>query len=257
MTGDGVRLDRTESIATITVDRPAARNALTVAMKGQLIDMCAELGADRDIRVVAIRGAGGKSFISGADIKEMGEIGVDGFVEQVRLVEELYAAIESIPQPTVAVIEGYALGSGLFLALACDMRVCTVDSKLGAPAAALLGNCLAPGEYSRLVDALGPLRTKELLMRARVLTAEHALSWGLVSDVVERADLDAHVAELLATLAGHAPLAMWAAKEAVRRVASPEPAALDDILTVVFGSDDFKEGRAAFNEKRPPHWRNS
>ena len=126
-------------------------------MKQELVARCGELAADRDVRAVAIRGAGGKSFASGADIAEMSTIdSVDGWLEQARLVEDLYRAIESIRAPTVAVIEGYALGSGLIMALACDLRICTPAARLGAPAAATLGNCLALGEYARIVGHRRP-----------------------------------------------------------------------------------------------------
>ena len=251
----GIRLDREDAVATLTIDRPEARNALTAAMKQELIARCAELANDRDVRAVAIRGAGGKSFASGADITEMATIdSVDGWLEQAQLVEDLYQAIESIRAPTVAVIEGYALGSGLIMALACDLRICTPSARLGAPAAATLGNCLALGEYARIVRILGPTRARQMLLLAMILDAEQALDWGMVTEVVDSERLEARVGEVLAKLAGHAPLSMWATKEALRRLTPPDGVDFDDVLSTVLGSRDFVEGRQAFADRRPPIW---
>ena len=121
---------------------------------------------------------------------------VDGWLEQAQLLEDLYQAIESIRAPTVAVIEGYALGSGLIMALACDLRICTPSARLGAPAAATLGNCLALGEYARIVRILGPTRARQMLLLAMILDAEQALDWGMVTEVVDSERLEARVGEV-------------------------------------------------------------
>ena len=256
MHAETLLLQRQDAVATITVNRPEARNALTSDMRAEMLEMCRGLANDRDVRVLVLRGAGGRTFISGADIKEFAaRPGVEDLLEMARCDEQLYEAVESLPVPTIAVIEGHALGGGLVLAAVCDVRVCTSDSRFGVPSAKSLGNCLSPGQYARLVDLIGPARTKELLICAKVLSAPEAAGWGLVNDVVERDELDAHVAALTERLSRHAPLTMWAAKEAVRRLTRGHDDR-EDIMERVLGSEDFREGLAAFVEKRAPRWRN-
>lgn len=259
MTADLVRLEHpAAAVAVITVHRPEARNALTVSMKRRLIELSQVAALDPAVRVVAFRGAGGKAFMSGADIAEMAALdSVDDFVEQARLVDDLYAAIESIPQPTVAIIDGFAVGSGLMVALACDLRLCAPAARFGVPAAATTGNCLSAGEYSRLLATLGMARAKDLLLTGRMLTSEEALSWGLVSEIVPADTIDVRVGEFLATVAQSAPLATVAAKESLSRIARDPNDPLDDVLRRVLGSADFQEGCQAFVEKRRPIWRNA
>lgn len=251
-----IDVERDGAVAHIAVNRPDARNALTSAMRARLERVFQELAEDRDVRVVVLRGAGGKSFISGADIAEFSQQRSTGdFIAMARRDEELYRAIETLPQPTVAVIEGYAIGGGLMLAAMCDLRICTEDSKLGITSAKSLGNCLSPGMYARLAALIGPGRLKELLIVSDLLPATRALEWGLVNEVVARDALEQRVEELTGQLATHAPLTMWAAKEATRRLIEGHPAG-EDIMERVLGSEDFKEGVTAFLEKRKPRWQN-
>lgn len=256
MTEETILLDRRDAVAVITVNRPEARNALTSAMRDQLLSICRELERDPGLRVVALRGAGGKSFVSGADIGEFAQQRTTAdFLAMARLEETLAQAVERLPVATVAIIEGYALGGGMMLAALCDLRVCTADSRFGITSAKNLGNCLSPGMYARLAALIGPGRVKELLIGAPMLTAEEAHAWGLVTEVVERDALETRVSELLEQLSRNAPLTVWAAKESMRRLTAGFP--LDeDIMEKVLGSEDFHEGVAAFLEKRAPRWRN-
>jgi enoyl-CoA hydratase/carnithine racemase len=251
-----IELDRRGAVAVITVNRPEARNALTSAMRDRLLATFTELERDPDVRVVALRGAGGKSFISGADIGEFAhQRSAQDFIEMARRDETLYQAIERVPAATVAIIEGYALGGGLMLAALCDLRICTADSKFGITSAKSLGNCLSPGMYTRLAGLIGTGRVKELLIGSQLLAADQARDWGLVSEVVERAALEDRVADLLAQLSTYAPLTVWAAKESMRRL-THNLAMGEDIMEKVLSSEDFHEGVAAFIEKRSPSWRN-
>ena len=251
-----IELDRDGAVAQVTVNRPEAHNAMTEAMRLRLTEVFRALADERDVRVVVLRGAGGKSFVSGADIAEFSQQRTtEDFVAVARRDEELYRTMEALPQPTVAVIEGYAIGGGLMLAAICDLRICSDDSKLGITSAKSLGNCLSPGMYRRLTALLGPARLKELLICSELIPADRALQWGLVNEVVARAGLDQRVTELTERLATHAPLTMWAAKEAVRRLAEGE-AGGEDIMETVLSSEDFKEGVTAFLEKRKPRWQN-
>lgn len=250
-----VRLERRGVAAFVTIDRPEARNALTTAMRARLQSIFDGLRDDRDLRVAVLRGTDGK-FVSGADVKEfLDRQSVEDVLEGARADEELSRSIEALPAPVVAVIEGFALGGGLTLAAACDLRLCAAGAKLGIPSAKSLGNALSAGMHARLVALIGPARVKELLIAAPTLTAETALAWGLVTEVVEESALEQRLAELVEQLSSHAPLTMWAAKEAMRRYVHPYPDTTD-ILERVAASADFREGVAAFVERRKPEWRN-
>jgi enoyl-CoA hydratase len=250
-----VTLERRGAAAYVTVERPDARNALTAAMRRRMQSIFEELAGDRDLRVAVLRGAGG-IFISGADVKEfLEQRSLDALMEGAALEEELCRAVEALPAPVVAVIEGYALGGGLTLACACDLRIAARDARFGIPSAKSLGNALSPGMYARLAATIGPARVKELLICAPTLSADTAAAWGLVSEVVDPDAVDGRVAELVERLAAHAPLTMWAAKEAMRRFVHPYPDT-NDVLARVLDSRDFQEGVQSFVDKRPPQWRN-
>lgn len=255
MTEHHIELRRDGPVASVVVNRPEARNALTAAMRARMLAIFKELGDDPEVRVVTLRGTGGKSFISGADIGEFRQHSVDDVLELARRDEQLYQAIERVRAPTVAVIEGYALGGGLMLAAICDLRVCTSDSRFGITSAKSLGNALSAAMYTRLAALLGIGHVKEMLIGSEMLAADKALEWGLVNEVHARDGFDQRVAALTERLATHAPLTMWAAKESMRRLLDAVPAQ-DDVLATVAASDDFREGVAAFMEKRPPVWRN-
>ena len=250
-----VTLERRGAAAIVTVNRPEVRNALTAAMRRRLQSIFEELAGDRDLRVAVLRGGGGM-FVSGADVKEfLGQRTVEEVMAGAAAEEELCRAIEALPAPVIAAIEGFALGGGLTLACACDLRLAAADARFGIPSAKSLGNALSPGMYARLHATIGAARVKELLICAPTLSAETAAEWGLVTEVVAPEAFDAHLDELVARLSGYAPLTMWAAKEAMRRFVHPYPDT-SDVLERVSASRDFREGVDAFVEKRPPVWRN-
>lgn len=268
MTTDGtVRLDRAGAVARITIDRPAARNAMTMAMYDALeahletvadtVRRGADQGVDTPLRVVVLRGAGG-SFVAGTDIAHFTTFqNADDGVRYERRLEEVAAALEALPLPTLAVVEGAAVGGGLILAAACDLRVCTPDARFGAPIARTVGNCLSVANVARLVAHLGPARTHALLLLADFLDAGEARASGFVHEVVEADTLEERVEALCVRLASHAPLTLRATKEAVRRVTASLAARAaedDDLIRAVYGSDDFKRGVRAFLEKTRPEW---
>src|SRR3954467_15145247 len=198
--------ERRGAVAVITFNRPHARNAMTFATYEALYAHCDEIDADDDIRVLVLRGAGGRAFVSGTDIRqfldfESGQTGIDYEHDIDRYVGRL----ERVRKPTVAVIEGYATGSGLALSAACDLRVCTPDAQFGLPIARTLGNCLSMRGYARLAAMLGEARTKDIVFTPRRGGADEALAAGLATAVVDPDRLDEHVAELVDRLAGHAP----------------------------------------------------
>lgn len=250
-----VRFERDGALVRLTFDRPAFRNAMTWKMYQELADACDRIRDDRSVRVVVLRGEGGRAFIAGTDIAQFAEFtdGDDG-VEYEQRMERITEKLEQLPQPTIAVIDGYAVGGGLMLATVCDLRICSPSAKFGMPVARTLGNCLSAGSYARLVWLLGPAHAKRAVLRADFLGAEDALGSGLATEVVPEDGLDARVDELVEQLSNQAPLTMWATKESIRRLMMSDLPDTTDIVHRVYGSRDFAEGNAAFVEKRAPRW---
>lgn len=243
------------NVGRITFDNPPAHNALSRAMWQKLGDTCTEIAADRSVRVVTFRGAGGKSFVSGNDISGFlsFESGKDGLAYEKEM-DGFIAAVEALPQPTVAVIEGWALGGGLGISLACDFRIATPNSKFGYPVGKTLGNCLSMKSYTRLVAHVGVAHAKRILLYGEMPTAADWQALGVVLDVVERDELDAKVAEVVERLASMAPLTVQASKEAIRRQVYANQPDLDDMVELVYGSEDFRNGVRNFMEKKPQNW---
>jgi enoyl-CoA hydratase/carnithine racemase len=255
MSDGEVRLVRDGAVATILFDRPQARNAMTWQMYEGLAAACAQLRDDRGVRVVVLRGVGGKAFIAGTDIAQFQEFtsAEDGIAYEAK-VEGYLGALEALPMPTLAVIEGFAIGGGLAIAACCDLRIATTGSKFGVPIARTLGNCLSVANHARLVAALGVARAKQMLLMAENLPASDALAAGFLLEVVEPAVLDRRVAEICERLQGNAPVTMRVTKEAMRRLLLAGLPAGDDLVRAAFGSEDFREGVKAFVAKRPPQW---
>ncbi len=251
-----VRLDRRGPVAHLTFDRPATRNAMTVAMYGRLSDTLRALAEDGAVRLVVLRGAGG-SFVAGTDIAHFtGFASAEDGVAYERTVEDVIRTLETLPVPTVAVVEGAAVGGGLILAAACDVRVCTPDARFGVPIARTVGHGLSVANHARLLAHLGPGRTKAMLFLAELLGAEEARGAAFVHQVVEPAILDDHVEALCRRIASHAPLTLRVTKEAVDRVlARARPDEDDaDLLRRVYGSRDFRTGVRAFLDQATPEW---
>jgi enoyl-CoA hydratase len=247
--------ERRGPAALITFNRPQARNAMTFAMYEALVERCDDIDADDRVRVVVLRGAGGRAFVSGTDIRQFldfgsGQTGID----YERDIDRYVGRLERVRKPTVAVIEGYATGSGLALSAASDLRVCTPDAKFGMPIARTLGNCLSMRGYARLVALLGEARTKDVIFNARMVDAEEALAAGLVGAIVEPAELDADLDALVERLASHAPITLRVTKEAILRIREATVPDGDDLVAEAYGSEDFRRGAAAFLEKRPYQW---
>ncbi|MDH5538661.1 MAG: enoyl-CoA hydratase/isomerase family protein [Rhizobacter sp.] len=247
---------RDGAIVTLTFNRPEARNALTWGMYQRLVDTCEEVDADDSVRVLVLKGAGGKAFVAGTDISQFTEFesGEDG-LRYEREGDQRMDRLARVRKPVIAQIQGYAVGGGFGIAAGADLRIATPDARFGAPIARTLGNCLSMQAYARYMDLLGPSRLKELIFTARLLPADEALAAGFVHEIVAPESIDARVGELAALLASHAPLTLWATKESVRRLqASRALPQGDDIVAAVYGSADFHEGVRAFVDKRPARW---
>jgi enoyl-CoA hydratase/carnithine racemase len=255
MSDGEVRYVRNGAVATVTFDRPAARNAMTWRMYEQLAEACARMQGEEGLRAAVFRGAGGKAFIAGTDIAQFRTFrsGEDGLAYEAKM-EAYLSAIEALPIPTLGVIEGFAIGGGLAIAACCDLRIATPGARFGVPTARTLGNCLSIANYARLVAALGASRAKRVLLLAENLSAEEALAGGFVAEIVASSDLDRRIGEITDRLVHNAPITMRVSKEAIRRLLHASLPSTDDLTRACYGSDDFRIGVEAFVEKREPQW---
>ena len=245
-------------LAFLTFDRPEARNAMTWEMYQALVDACDRVDRDDAVRVLILRGAGGKAFVAGTDISQFQTFQDrrDGIKYEQRL-DHVLDRLERVTQPTMAHVQGVAAGGGCAIALTCDLRVATPESTFGIPIARTLGNCLSAASYSRLLDLMGPGTVKDLLFTGRLVNAVEAQAFGLVTRLASPNEIDRVVRELATEIAVNAPLTLRATKEMLRRLASKRRLAAGedaDLVEMCYTSADFHEGVTAFLEKRKPKW---
>jgi len=240
-------------VARLTISNPAKRNALD----RPILDALAETLPTLDARCVLLTGAG-DIFSAGYDI---GDLAPDRLAEEAaELVahpfQNALEALDAVEVPVVAALNGHAIGGGLELAMACDLRVAAGGARLGMPPGRL-GLVYSHTGIRRFLDAVGAARTRELFLTARLIDAETALSWGLVNDVVPRDSLAARGVSMAADVAALAPLAQRGNKRVLRELlaGSPDEQALGELREAAFRSEDFAEGVRAFAEKRSPEWK--
>ena len=238
--------ERRGPAAWVTFNRPEAHNAMTFEMYEALFAHCERADAEDDVRVLVLRGAGDKAFVAGTDIRQFLDFsgGEDG-LEYERTIYRVVGRLERVRVPTIALVDGFAMGSGLAVAAASDLRICTPAAVFGLPIARTVGNCLSMENYARLAALLGEARVKDIVFTARRVDAREALSLGLATEVVE--DAEARVVELADQLASYAWTTLWATKEALRRL-RPVPDG-DDLVREVYGSAEFRARVRAFLER--------
>src|SRR5258707_548432 len=244
-------------VGYVIFNNPERHNAVSLDMWARTTEILADFAKDDEVRVVVITGAGEKSFVSGADISkfESERSSVDATKVYNATVAKANEGIYEFPKPTIAMIRGYCIGGGLGLAVCCDLRICSDNSKFGIPAAKLGLGYSYPG-VKRLVDIVGPAFAKEIFFTARQFDAEEARVMGLVNRIVPGEELEAYVKTYAETISGNAPLTVKAAKFIVGQATKDESkrdlARCTELVEACFKSNDYTEGRRAFMEKRKP-----
>lgn len=245
------------AIGWITFNNPARRNAVSMAMWEALGDIVGNYAADDAIRVIVLKGAGDKAFVSGADISEFEE--KRSSPKTTKAYHEVSGkaneALRHVGKPTIAMIRGFCVGGGVSVALGCDLRLASDNSRFGVPAAKL-GLGYEYDGVKRLVDVVGPSFAKEIFYTARQYSAQEALAMGLINRMVPDAELEATVRETAASIAVNAPLTVGSIKiivdEAVKDESARDMALCQQVVDRCFASEDYAEGRSAFMQKRKP-----
>ena len=244
-------------VGYVIFNNPERRNAVSLDMWARTTEILEQFARDEEVRVVVLTGAGGKAFVSGADVSrfESERSSLDATRIYNQTVEKANASIYEFPKPTIAMIRGYCLGGGLGLAVCCDLRVCSDNARFGIPAAKLGLGYAFPG-IKRLTDLVGPSFAKEIFYTARQFDAEEARTMGLVNRVVPDADLETYVRDTADTIAANAPLTVNAVKyivgQAVKDETQRDLGRAAEMVKKCFQSNDYVEGRNAFMEKRKP-----
>ena len=250
-----VTLELRGKIAYVTFDHVAARNAMTVSMYESLKSICLDIAQNRAIRVAIFRGAGGKSFVSGSDIAQFTSFkdGEDG-VRYEDAIHDYLNPLASLPIPTIAVIDGMAVGGGLAIATCCDFRIATPDAKFGVPIARTLGNCLYPGNIAWLAAHLGMNIVRRMLLLAEMLPASELQLQGYLLATYDQEQLGKEDDSLAERLAKLAPITQKASKLTMARIIANQLPDCQDLIRETYGSEDFKNGVASFLKGEPPMW---
>lgn len=246
-------------VGWITFNQPEKRNAVSYDMWTAIPEIVSSFAADPAVRVVVMKGAGDKAFVSGADISEFEE--VRNRPEQVEVYERATGAaskaLRTLEKPLIAMIRGFCVGGGLAIALTADMRITASDGQFAVPAAKL-GLGYGYSGIKELMSLVGPSYAKEIFFTGRRFNAEEAKAMGLVNKIVSVTDLESETAAYAEIIAGNAPLTVKAAKaavnEGVKEASERDLAAVEVMVKACFDSEDYKEGRRAFMEKRKPQF---
>jgi enoyl-CoA hydratase/carnithine racemase len=253
-------VEKKSGVGWIVFNQPGKRNAINGAMWRGIPPAMAQFDADPEVRCVAFRGAGSEAFSAGADISEFEKkrAETDAVGEYDDLLDRVLHAIQGSLKPSVAMIHGYCLGGGVEIALACDLRYCAASAQFGVPAAKL-GLAYNVEGHKRLLETVGHAWAREIMFLGRRYQADQALAMGLVHKVLPDAELEPFVGEVLQTLSDNAPLSIANTKtileEYVKSSGTPDAARMRAAIERCARSEDYREGRRAFMEKRKPRFR--
>ncbi|MBV9897949.1 MAG: enoyl-CoA hydratase/isomerase family protein [Chloroflexi bacterium] len=251
---------RREGIGIVTFNQPQKHNAVSVDMWGGLAEILGEFATDDSIRVVVLTGAGGRAFVSGADISQFDQQRNNADAQRAydRQTSVGREKLSSFPKPTIAMIRGYCLGGGLAIAMQTDLRIASPESQFGIPAAKL-GIAYGLEGLRNLVSLVGPAHARMIMYTGERFGAAEALRIGLINRVVASGELENHVFELAQTIASNAPLSVAASRLTITQLLTdPQERDVDAVVrasAVCFDSEDYREGRAAFLEKRKPQFK--
>jgi enoyl-CoA hydratase len=254
---DKMIAEKGDGIGWMIFNNPERRNAISLAMREAMVEIFDAFAKDDEVRVLVLRGTGGKAFVSGADISEFKEKRNSAEAEAVYAATSARSrkAMLAFEKPIIAMIEGFCVGGGMGTALDCDIRIASDDAQLGIPAAKL-GLAYGFDSLRQLTAVVGPAYAKQILFTGSRLPAAKALEIGLVNDVVPKSELEGTVRAMAAEIAANAPLTIKAAKATIGEVYKDESqrdlARIDALMKACFDSRDFREGREAFMEKRKP-----
>ena len=252
---DKMAAHKDKHVGWITFNNPARHNAVSLEMWQGLADIANDFARDDDIRVVVVHGAGGKAFVSGADISEFAEQrdSAEATQRYDAVAQQGMQALKNLKKPTLAMIQGYCIGGGVAVALNCDIRIAADHSRFAVPAAKL-GLGYEFDGVRKLVDVVGPSFAQEIFFTARQFTAPEALAMGLINRMVPQEELLAYVTHYADSIAANAPLTVASIKtivgEIVKDASLRNLALCDELVAQCFNSADFTEGRTAFMEKR-------
>lgn len=250
MTTEDLQITRKPGVVDVLFNRPERRNAFTAEMYVTMDELCDELAADDSVRVLVLRGAGGKAFAAGNEISDFLEQDAVTYEASIRsMLGKLFA----LPQVTIAAVDGACVGGGLAVATHCDLRVCTPHSRFGYPIARTLGNALSASIVYRCASVFGESLTREMLLTSRLTTADRAHAVGAVMAVVE--DLDAELETIVEGLLAASGVTMRATKAQLSeraRLLEAEPESDEALLREVYTGADFQEGVRAFLAKEKP-----
>lgn len=243
------------AVTTLTFSRPHAHNAFTEQMYDELTEVLVDLQSSNSLRALVFRGEGGLAFSAGTDAQYIATMNTPALgVRYERLVTELLARIESLRMPTLAVVTGHCYGAGLLVASACDIRITTQNARFGVPVAQTLGNCLSAESLSLLRDRLGSNVVLDMLVRAAKYSTHDLTGTRFVTVESSEDSLEQDISDILEQLLSAAPLTVWATKEMLSRMRTPQFTA-DEVVGAVYGSNDFAAGTKAFLNKTRPAWR--
>tara|TARA_E500000081_G_scaffold30978_1_gene34672 strand:- start:1056 stop:1844 length:789 start_codon:yes stop_codon:yes gene_type:complete len=249
-----------EGVGYITFNNPEKHNAVSIEMWDALEKILDEFRSSKEIRVIVLNGAGGKSFVSGADISKFDKerSSKEAVLSYNKRTQKVYELLETFPKPTIAMIDGYCIGGGLNLAVCCDIRICSEKSKFAMPAAKLsLGYPFS--SIKRLFDVMGPGMAKHFMFTAEKISASEALACGLVQKLVSAENIETYVRDYALTISHNAPLTIKAMKQiGIEILKNPDERDLllcEQLASACFDSEDYKEGRKAFMEKRKPNFK--